>query len=163
MCGVPLVSAWVTSRRVCVAGGNGAFVRRLSRGFDTSSRRPHHVSSLVTSGSVISGLHQSSLPLRTPQIPLLQEPSTGVVQLLDSDFVASVASQPVPQQGPRVLASASPVGHPRPRSNLNNDHRRFRWIVYSGKARRTTCSLLFTFTRSHVHGSHQWFGHNPSG
>ena len=58
--------------------GTGAFVR-LSRGFVT--RRLHIVSALVTSRSVLSGLPQSSMPIRTLQFSLLQESSTAVVQV----------------------------------------------------------------------------------
>ncbi len=69
--------------------GTRAFVHRLSRGFGSSGRRPHCVSSLVTSGSVISALPQSSLPIRTPQAPLLQEPSTAVVQVCCGTVISS--------------------------------------------------------------------------
>ena len=41
----------------------------------------HLVSTLVTSGSVLPELPQSSIPIRTPQFSLLQEPSTVVVQV----------------------------------------------------------------------------------
>ncbi len=53
------------------------------------ARRPHHVSSLVISGSVISGLPQSSMPIRTSQVPLLQEPSTAVVQVCCGTVISS--------------------------------------------------------------------------
>ncbi len=43
-----------------------SLVHWLSRGFGSSGRRPHSVSSLVTSGSGISGLPQSSLPRLHP-------------------------------------------------------------------------------------------------
>ncbi len=53
------------------------------------ARRPHHVSSPVTSGSIISGLPQSSMPIRTSQVPLLQEPSTAVVQVCCGTVISS--------------------------------------------------------------------------
>ncbi len=87
------------------------------------ARRSLLVSALVTSGSVLSGLPQSSMPTCMPQFSLLLEPSTAVVRVccgtvirgrLVGHVLWSVSSlSDSPQQRPRVSVSASPFSAAR--------------------------------------------------
>ncbi len=71
------------------------------------------------------------------QVPLLRETSIAVVQVCCGTVISSCPSRhslsfyslslslASCQQGPHVLASASPVGHSGPEPNPNDDHLRF--------------------------------------
>ncbi len=73
-------------------------------------------------------------PICTPQVPLLRKPSTAAVQVCCGTVILSCPSRhslslyslplsPTPrQQGPRVFASASPVGHAGSEPKPNDDH-----------------------------------------
>ncbi len=66
--------------RVCKSGGGGGIRSSVCLGGLVAHRSPL-VSALVTSGSVLSGLPQSSMPTCIPQFSLLLEPSTVVFRV----------------------------------------------------------------------------------
>ena len=100
----------------------------------------HTASPLVTSGSMISWWPQWSLPIRSPQVPLLRGPSTVVVQVCCRTVILSRPSRhnlplyslslwlPV-SKDPASLPKRSPVGHSGPEPKPNDDHLRLHWLV----------------------------------
>ena len=106
-------------RKHASGGGRGHSFVGLSRGFVAC--RSLLVSALFASGSVLSGLPQSSMPTCVPQFSLLLEPSTAVVRVccgtvirgrLDGRWSVSSLSDS-PQQRPRISVSASPFSAAR--------------------------------------------------
>ncbi len=92
---------------VCVA--EGAWVRpSLSRGFGSSSRRLHRVSSLVTSGSGVSRLPRLSLPnahpAESPTARAFYSGGSGLLRVSDSSRPSrlSLSLTNFPQQGPSL-------------------------------------------------------------
>ncbi len=140
--------------------------RSLSRGFDSPGQRPHRISSchFWICGSL--DLPQSSLPLRTPQSPLLLESSTAVSQVLCKSvirlfFSVGLSLSSFPQQGPCAPASAGSIGRSRPCPNQTMTIAifvdSFIQVLVLSWAMMLTHSCLHT--RSSDHSSHQWSGH----
>ena len=103
------------TRRVCLVGGAWALVRRLSRGVGLWFRRPHLVSSLVTSGSGVSELPQLSLPtshpVESPTARVFYSGGSGLLRVNDSSRLSlSLSLSNFFQQGP-------------PRPYLSKSHR----------------------------------------
>ena len=73
----------------------------LSREF--VARQSCLVSALITSGSILSGLPQSSMPTRTPQFSLLRKPSTAVVQVCCGTVIWRVVSSVTSLHSPTPL------------------------------------------------------------
>ncbi len=81
-----------TSRCVCMAGRAWVFVCWLSRGFGSSGRRPHRISSLNTSGSGVSGLPQLNLPnshpAESPTARAFYGGGSGLLRVSDSSHTS---------------------------------------------------------------------------
>ncbi len=128
-CGISVQSLGSPWRYDCVAG-EGRCLVGLVRCLGGLARRVDATFPLVTSGSGDSGLPQSRVPIRTPQNPLLQEPSTAADKVPCESMIYLVRRLLVYltylNKGLRASTLASSISHPRPYPGQTT-------IIYSSK------------------------------
>ena len=113
-----------TPLALCLRGGGRAGSCHARSLFSGLARRvdDRTMFPLMTSRSGDSGLPQSNLPVRTPQSPLLQEPSTAMGQVLCESVIRLIRRVLVyrsnsPQLRLRALTSPSSIVHSWPYPN----------------------------------------------